>query len=113
MGMDMYAALLGRASSGGGGGGGTLIISGTVDIEAATVTFNCTWQEVRDALASGVNVVYIGDWITLNGDDIVTFALVQLALSANRDPFGDSYYVSFQYESASSETAEGTLVFTL
>ena len=114
MGMDIYAALLGRASSGGGGGGGgALVISGTVNIETTTITLNCTWQEVRDALASGANVVYVGDWISWSGDNVVTSPIVQTVLSAAQEPSGDYYYISFQYDGASSETAEGTLVFTL
>ena len=53
MGMDMYAALLGRASSGGGGGSGAFIVN-----EDAELALDKTWQEIYNALDGG-NIVII------------------------------------------------------
>lgn len=48
MGMDIYAALLGRASSGGGGGGGMVIHISEEGV------MDKTYQEIFDAVSNGI-----------------------------------------------------------
>lgn len=83
MGMDMYAALLGRASSGGGGGSDTFI----VHEDENTLALDKTYDEIRVALGAGRRVV-----VLVNDASILYASQVPL-LETHQDSEAGSYVV--------------------
>jgi len=51
--MDMYSFMLGAKSGGGGGGSSGVMV---VHCDADTYAYDKTWQEINDAVASGMVV---------------------------------------------------------